>query len=1535
MAGDPNVGNALSLNLQTLKEAFDVLDRKDQHNVLFEQFRSIITCCQKLTTTPNALLPPCLTELADVVLATLAAGPKDNAGISLETALLGATAFTSVLALIAEPTSVALMFSKTFIPTASNGDSPPTMNIRLSKTGNDLSLVITDPPSFRLTLCHSLLQAPDTFWNCSQINWNGMLISRMFPLFESHCLTCNSLTLLSFKCLAHWANRVISTLGRVSSDIAIRIMNLVMTNWESSVNGVREQNSTLLEHLLTLTDVKEDAGEDVVPILLRPRPLLQQLVLTEMSWMIKGKYYMLAVILPKVGIYKTLLRHSEDIVSGLLTSLCYPHLAPAGADLYKVCINSITLDQWEQIFLQPIINVLTSSKYSNSIVCLFYPGFAVVCVSCKTSACPTDEEFSLVEKYLSENVNADSTPLRHNLLANFTTFLCRLRDACLQALKTAKLQHQSTQFENRALARSMAFLEWLYNWLRSNLEVGTNYQRRVTSLELYKIVLAYLSDSPHTGTTGQRKSNNKTEGNRVMKYAITVGKWGFTSEVGREAILFCICDTNRDVRELACFILTKYFKMNESESVRFKELYDRGISLCCDSMFYRAEIGATLIHVISTLKRNGPATSLELLNLAEEHADHLKEDFLKAVSGGTPLYGILEALIRLYSDSIGPEYRILSALELHRLILLLESVTKHLLQILTPKATSESVGAPTFEEMDLAIENVLEETSLSVEDCNNYESSSARQLTLNTIWLNLKACCRAASEVGISPHGDGERCLQIITSVLRHCRHKGAIEAAGASLAILVAELSSGSFRYCLEAVLDEALSGLELGETQSTRGAGTVVLIHRLIANDSAANKPMVLKCLLHLVEQIENNKGDIAQALHIVSVVMKDASLSQVTSSVIYRVTAASFNSLSHSSWAIRNSGIQLFGVVVPKIIGQRKRFVDDPTCSCYHFAYEELYYHARPLINILLEKLEERMKDDSPSAHAQLVPLLTLLSNLSVGLLTIIDRSLESVVQKFVNCFQSLMSSKVYKVRELAARADTWFCSQSQLPVFFRTRVWKIVDFIKDRTADNEIKSENALHGFLLSIKYLYDRFREEKTGVSILRDQQAVVDEALRELRSVDDSTNLSYECKCVLSSVLGIDTTVPASRQVKELCATTFTQAHRLLGFPSWMAVKATHLIADCTLNELIPSLSCALDSGVPELLICSINALFSRVVKAEFEAVSNGALTLLFRYINVNMCEEALKLILEIFLRYPSSANNLNVAGLLKTLSNEDSLLCVAIICKLLVIDSESEQWLVNVIAKKLYLMAQPTEDEYSRLIAAKALTLIAPLMLKAATEDSFEPRLIIWNAAVVLLQDENQNVRVQASAFTNHLVDKQQVDVLNPYISLNFLFQEQTLANIFPTKYRVKCLWEKLKCTNDEMSAIDVYNPTRNPFERNVANIYEEQLRIVDLCTDHLLILFQKDISARKCFLKEEALPQLTLLRTQSHKLLTFTQENTYSSCTNNNFVTSLWYSVAKKLSAQYKLIDFVNNNTLDEELNMFQYRFHSYLEQLAPIPS
>ncbi|KAK9511691.1 hypothetical protein O3M35_000305 [Rhynocoris fuscipes] len=1607
MAGDPVVGKTLSQNLQTLKEALETSEPTGQSNLLFEQFREIVGCCQKLSSTSNALLPPCLTELADILLTTLAAGPKDNAGVALDTALLGASAFTSVLSLIAEPTSVALMFSKTFIPTIGNSDASPALKIRLSKTGSDLSLAVDDPPSFRLTLCYALLQAPNSFWNCTQINWSSLLVSRMFPLFEKHCFECNYLTLLSFKCIALWASRVMKTLGRVPPDIVIRIFNIIMTNWESSYNGVREQNSLLFEHLLNLTDASEDTPADIVPILLRPSSILQQLVLTEMSWMMKAKYFMLAVILPKVGVHKILMRHSEDIVSGLLTSLSYSHLAPAGADLYKICINSISLDQWEQFFLQPIINVLTTSKYllqkqnvfsywmahtlkkykislqlvldgllecSDSqdnllpiILCLKLGrkeghdamnwstigqsghlarslrhsneliranGFAVVCVSCKTSACPSDEEFTLVEMYLNENVNADSTPLRHNMIVNFTTFLCRLRDACLQALKTAKLQHQSTQFENRTLARSMAFLDWLYNWLRSNLEVGSNYQRRMTSLELYKTVLAYLSDCPQTNNTGQRKSNSKNEGNRVMKYAITVGKWGFTSEVGREAILFCISDTNKDVRELACYILTKYFKMNDSESLRFKELYERGVSLCCDSMFYRAEIGATLIHAVCTLKRNGPVSSLELLSLAEEHAEQLKHDYLKAITGGAPLYGILEALIRLYSDQDGPEYRLLSALELHRLILLLESVTKHLLQILSSKATS-SDGAPSFEEMDLAIGLILEETSVNVEESTGSNQSSAQQLALNNIWLNLKACCKAASEIGKSPDGDSERCLLIITSVLLQCRHKGAIEAAGSALAALAVEMSVGSQRFCLENVLNEALQSLELGETQSTRGAGTVILIHRLVAHDSAPNRPLVLKCLMHLIEMVENNKGDVPKALHVISVIMKDASLSQVTSSLIYRVTAIAFTSLSQPSWAIRNSGLQLFGVLVPKIIGQRKRYADDATCSCYHLPYEELYYNARPLMNFLLDELDERMKDDSPKAHSQLVPLLTLLSNLSVGLLTIVDRgNFETIVQKFVNCFQSLMSSKIYKIRELAARADTWFCSQSQLPVFFRTRVWKIVDFIKDRNADNEIKSENALHGFLLSIKYLYDRFREERSGVSILREQQYVIDEAIHELRSVDESTNLSYECKCVLSNVLGIDTFIPASKQVKRLNILPNSQIHKILGFPSWMAVKATHLITDCTLNELLPSLSSALDSGIPELQICSINALFSRIAKVEFEAVSNGALTILFKYITLNICEEALTLILEILLRYPASTNNLNVTGLLKTLSTEDSPLCVAISCKLLILESDPEQWLLYATVNRLKTLAQPNEDEYSRLISAKGLVLIAPLMMKAATEDSFEPRLIIWKTAVTLLQDENQNVRVQASAFTNHLVEKSQVDVLNPYISLHFLFQEQTLVNIFPIRYRVKCLWEKLRCTDDEINSIDIYNPARNPFERSIINIYEENLRIVDICAERLLSLLQQDISARKYFLNDEVLPQLSLLRLHSQKLLSFSQENSYS-CSNNNFVTSSWYSVAKKLSAQFKLIEFVNNNTLDEELNMFQYRFHSYLEQTTPIPS
>lgn len=55
------------------------------------------------------------------------------------------------------------------------------------------------------------------------------------------------------------------------------------------------------------------------------------------------------------------------------------------------------------------------------------------------------------------------------------------------------------------VVRSMTFLESLFKFLISCLEIGSNYQRKITALELYRLVLSYLADE----NGGARKSNGK------------------------------------------------------------------------------------------------------------------------------------------------------------------------------------------------------------------------------------------------------------------------------------------------------------------------------------------------------------------------------------------------------------------------------------------------------------------------------------------------------------------------------------------------------------------------------------------------------------------------------------------------------------------------------------------------------------------------------------------------------------------------------------------------------------------------------------------------------------------------------------------------------------------------------------------------------------------------------------------------------------------------------------------------------------------
>lgn len=141
--GDSDVGNVLNVCLLTLRQA---KDERAVDKIPSDTFRRVILASSRLVETGNALLPPCLAELADLLLYCLSVTT-----LPIDTQTVASSAFCLILSLIQEPHSIALMFSKTFLT------SNDLLRIKLSKS-SELSLSITRPDVFKLCLTHGLLQ---------------------------------------------------------------------------------------------------------------------------------------------------------------------------------------------------------------------------------------------------------------------------------------------------------------------------------------------------------------------------------------------------------------------------------------------------------------------------------------------------------------------------------------------------------------------------------------------------------------------------------------------------------------------------------------------------------------------------------------------------------------------------------------------------------------------------------------------------------------------------------------------------------------------------------------------------------------------------------------------------------------------------------------------------------------------------------------------------------------------------------------------------------------------------------------------------------------------------------------------------------------------------------------------------------------------------------------------------------------------------------------------------------------------------------
>lgn len=348
-----------------------------------------------------------------------------------------------------------------------------------------------------------------------------------------------------------------------------------------------------------------------------------------------------------------------------------------------------------------------SRELVNALQCYSEPlrsqAFGYVCTSLKTRVLPTEKELNLVIQFLEQNISADNAAFRQNILNSMITLSIRIRDSCLYQMKHTTGDNMN---QNENLLVVFDFICRLHKFLEDNLEYGSNYQRKYTSLSLYKIVLDYLGK--HAGSTkNTRKSNTKNNNILISNYGEKIGKWNLTSTLSRNILFSCLLDPADDVRNTASEILLSHFEMDINDIKFFFTVFSKGMLLCSSPMFYEAESGALMIKVVTTLaykldskyikemltnistRRNNTVVST-LLSVAEEQIKQFMNDILYAASQGSPMYGILTALDSLLTDRSSIEFMKLTHEEQQSLISLLEVLIKFILDALSSKSSSDA-----------------------------------------------------------------------------------------------------------------------------------------------------------------------------------------------------------------------------------------------------------------------------------------------------------------------------------------------------------------------------------------------------------------------------------------------------------------------------------------------------------------------------------------------------------------------------------------------------------------------------------------------------------------------------------------------------------------------------------------------------------------------------------------------------------------------------------------------------------------------------
>lgn len=608
---------------------------------------------------------------------------------------------------------------------------------------------------------------------------------------------------------------------------------------------------------------------------------------------------------------------------------------------------------------------------------------------------------------------------------------------------------------------------------------------------------------------------------------------------------------------------------------------------------------------------------------------------------------------------------------------------------------------------------------------------------------------------------------------------------------------------------------------------------------------------------------------------------------------------------SFVYRNAALQLSGALIPKLVGQKK-IQDEELTLGSGVSVEEFFSHFPELADFMLVSLQEAANCHPSQAlkqHADLIPMLSLLAKVAVGIEIFISVPLVEMIAQYRVCFLQLTSSPIYHVRKLAAKAYERFMPFSSTC----QTIVAIVDKLHvnntdcDGTHSNCLGvRENDLNGIMLTLKYLLEKLKHDGQNISEFESKIPEIITKLKDtLKNCTNWDSCTYFNRVLLLELIEDKiNTVGTGYISSDEAFEKILYVHKTLqkeninnslkpGLFLWAAKVIEVVVRKCCPYHLVSTWynSYMLFSHCPDIVTSAFTSLKWRLLHDEKISVAIKA-SLFIALLKV--CSEvtedchALFSLLDVMLVLIQDTK-FNVVITFKELQkiylwslsdsrnkSECSKIALPVVAGLFAqyfthgncieLSTETLEFVL-----KLALCIKDRSDvmkyeEEFRFSAARAMNLLVPslreMFAERFREFSTEEVLkeiteILLDVVLTLLQDEDHDVRKEAAkfipAYTAEINKTSTSLKMNPYSSLIKLVEPNVLLTLLTVPQAMDFLWKKLHYTYD-LESIEIKHyrhchencSINSPFDHGTNNIYSEETKMIDVFGKSLLEIIQ-----------------------------------------------------------------------------------------------